>query len=64
MSASEVYRQKAELLLRLSTEAHDAKTRSYLLDEAVYWHRQASDAAETEPASFSEGDARDSEAQS
>lgn len=63
MGASETYRQKAELLLRLSTEAHDAKTRAYLLEEAVYWHREATDAAKTEPASFTEDDARDSEAQ-
>lgn len=62
MSASETYRQKAELLLRLSTEAHDAKTRAYLLDEALYWHREATDAAGIEPASFSEEDARASEA--
>jgi hypothetical protein len=64
MSASEVYRQKADLLLRLSAEAHDVKTRAYLLDEALYWHRQASDAAGVEPASFSEEEAKASEAQS
>jgi hypothetical protein len=52
MGASETYRQKAELLLRLATEAHDAKTRAYLLDEALYWHRQASEAAGIEPAHF------------
>lgn len=45
MGASEIYRQKAELLLRLSSEAHDPKTRAYLLDEALYWHGQATDAA-------------------
>jgi hypothetical protein len=45
MGASEIYRQKAELLLRLSHEAHDPKTRAYLLDEALYWHREATEAA-------------------
>lgn len=54
MGASETYRQKAELLLRLSSEAHDPKTRAYLLDEALYWHRQATDAAGIEPARFPE----------
>jgi len=50
MGASDVYRQKAELLLRLASEARDAKTRAYLLDEALYWHRKATDAAGIEPA--------------
>lgn len=45
MGASEIYRQKADLLLRLSSEAHDAKTRAFLLDEALYWHHEATDAA-------------------
>lgn len=45
MGASEIYRQKAELLLRLSSEAYDPKTRAYLLDEALYWHSQATEAA-------------------
>lgn len=60
MGASEVYRQKADLLLRLSAEAHDAKTRAYLLDEALYWHRKATDAAGIAPAGFvgDEPDAR------
>lgn len=56
MGASEVYRQKAELLLRLSAEAHDAKTRAYLLEEALYWHREATQAAGIEPARFVDDD--------
>ena len=62
MGASEVYRQKAELLLRLSTEAHDPKTRAYLLEEALYWHREATGAAGIAPASFASDDRDDREA--
>lgn len=64
MGASESYRQKADLLLRLAAEAHDQKTRAYLLDEALYWHHEATDAAGIEPASFTEDDAKASEAKS
>jgi tyrosine-protein phosphatase YwqE len=52
MGASEIYRQKADLLLRLSSEAHDAKTRAFLLEEALYWHQEATEAAGITPATF------------
>lgn len=58
MGASELYRQKADLLLRLSSEAHDAKTRAFLLDEALYWHHEATDAAGIASATLDDEDAK------
>ena len=62
MAASEIYRQKADLLLRLAAEAHDAKTRAFLLDEALYWHREATNAAGIELATLDEEQAKAGEA--
>jgi hypothetical protein len=45
MSHPDIYRRKAEDLLRQATQAGDMAVRGRLLDEALHWHHLAMDAA-------------------
>ncbi|HEY0437561.1 MAG TPA: hypothetical protein VGC92_13045 [Phenylobacterium sp.] len=45
MSQSEIFRRKAETLLSEAANAPNLKDRSRLIDEALYWHHLALDAA-------------------
>lgn len=47
MSDSDIYRRRAEALLRKAAEAANMKERSELIDEAMRWHTLAMEAHES-----------------
>ena len=50
MSAADIYRQKAEELLRPATETTNMAERSRLISEAVHWHATAQEMSGVEEA--------------